>query len=307
MITKDESEKIYTRHGCVCKKEYQAKPHGKIIRNNCVSGYGFGKSTKDSWCRTQDKCGMEELEYPELGKSWDRCHVSPNRSFLDDKINYGKKYFVLNLLGIILFYIIFVLFIPFLLYRYKYDEILEVYMPNFDLMATSFSFMAGMSLPGQWRLNELYTMDPKNWMGFTSTLLINFMSLLAMLFLTTRMAKRTNSIPIGFAAGGVMLFMTYLLPNELIAAVQEKVFTTIKKYFLKNEKKQPFIKNGRLCKDNLDCSFPLWLFVVFVGFVMSCIFILIEKTIVMNTKFMILPLAKKIKKMAHAMRLGHLL
>ena len=44
------------------------------------------------------------------------------------------------MIGIIIYISIFVIIIPIILYKYKFYEFLEVYMPNFDLLATAVSF-----------------------------------------------------------------------------------------------------------------------------------------------------------------------
>ena len=184
-------------------------------------------------CIVQGKCGMREIVGPNKGKYWDYC-VNESRSFLDSNsdIIYGKNYFRNNLIGIIFFYIIFVFAIPYFLYTSKYNKILEVYLPNFDLLATAISFGSGLE-SGTWRgwVEELYNPASKNLMGFISTLMINYMALMGVIYLVAMHTKRSKSIAKGLGVGIVMIFLTYLLPNQIIGAIQLRIAKWVRRLF----------------------------------------------------------------------------
>lgn len=123
-----------------------------------------------------------------------------------EKINYGKQF-----IGLSVFFIIFMLFIPISLYKTKHYTILEGYLPNLDLLATSLSWHGGPN--GIWQ--HLYRATPITDYGFYSQVLINYASLLGLTYIIARETKRTNNIIKGWSMGFIMLLMTYLLPSNI--------------------------------------------------------------------------------------------
>ena len=65
-------------------------------------------------------------------------------------------------------------------------------MPNFDLLATSLSFQNGIL--GSSYFQELYNNDSDNILGYLSTLLVNYLSLLGLTYLVARRVKLTKSL-----------------------------------------------------------------------------------------------------------------
>jgi len=121
-------------------------------------------------------------------------------------INYDFQF-----LGLVLFFSIFIIFIPILLYKRKYHTILEGYMPNIDLLATALSWHGGPY--DMWK--DLYPATPVTKYGFLSQSFINYTALIGLTYIIAREAKMTNNIIKGWSMGFVMLLMTYLLPSNL--------------------------------------------------------------------------------------------
>jgi len=261
---------ILTANGCTCKNEYKTAS-GKTIKNACNIEAHPGMP----WCAVKGKCGIQggNVGHVEDENQWyDKCTLSTKPH---DIIVHGKHYFHQNMIGIIIYISIFVIIIPIILYKYKFYEFLEVYMPNFDLLATAISFEGG---PGNsYIFQELYEGYPENLLGQTSTLLINYMSLLGLTYLIARRVNLTKSLAKGWGIGFVMLFLTYLVPNNIIMSAQHKAA----KYLFKlqpGEKKSLF----------------QYLSIVSVGLGISGMFILAEAHIIENHKTLIDPFIKKL-------------
>ena len=217
IIPKKLGKDFRTRHGCECKDEYEYElPHStkkKKAKNECVLG-----TENYPWCRTKNNCGKTDQK--EKG-TWDYCLKDKRDELLEgEDINYGNSYFKKNLIGIFIFYIIFVITIPIFLYKFHFREILEVYMPNFDLIATAVSFQDGVL--GNSYFQELYVEGSENIIGWLSTLLINYLSLLGLTYLVARRVKLTGSLLKGWGFGFVMCMLTYLVPNIFITFIQNK-------------------------------------------------------------------------------------
>ena len=253
---------ILTTNGCVCKNEYKTNS-GKTIKNSCNT-----EGTIIPWCVVKGKCGVQGK-----GKTtwYDKCILSSKSPI---EITYGKNYFSQNLKGIFIYIVVFVIIIPIILYRYGFTELLEVYMPNFDL-ATAVSFGGG---PANTRIfKELYNTHSENILGKTSTLLINYLSLLGLTYLIARRVNITKSVAKGWGIGFVMLLLTYLVPNDIISSIQHKFAA----YFLD-------LKFGP------KATTIQYLITVAVGLGIAGIFILIEKAILKNHKTLIDPFVKKV-------------
>ena len=254
---------ILTKNGCTCKNEYKTNS-GKTIKNACTN-----EGSIIPWCVVEGRCGVQGSSKTR----WlDRCST---KSGAPVKVIYGKDYFYQNLKGIILYIVVFVIAIPIILYRYGFTEVLEVYMPNFDLLATAVSFGGG---PGNSRIfQELYNTDSENILGQTSTLLINYLSLLGLTYLVARRVNSTKSLAKGWGIGFVMLFLTYLVPNDIISSIQ-KYFAA---YFLD-------------IKFDFTASATQYLVTVVVGLCVAAMFIGLELKILENHKTLIDPFVKRI-------------
>ena len=280
MVWIPKGKDIRTRYGCKCKNKYKSAASGKAYKDSCNL-----EGQNEPWCMVQGKCGIREIvgwgsTGVHKGRYWDNC-IDDYRSFLDSKVKYGKNYFLYNFIGIALFYIIFVFAIPYFLYKNKYNDILEVYLPNFDLLATAVSFNGGP----YWTkrvFNELYNPASKNWMGFISTLMINYMALMGVVYLVAMHAKKSRSIATGLGVGLVMIFLTYLLPNQIIAAMQLHSARWVRK---------PLGFSGR------DGPF-MYIIISLIGLGVATLFILAEMAVLARHKTFIDPITKQIVQLA---------
>lgn len=134
-------------------------------------------------------------------------------------------------LGWLIYLLIFVLIIPFLLFKNKSYSILEAYLPNLDLIATVLTWKSGPY--DIWK--HLYPYPVYNYFGYASQTIINYMALLGLTYIVTRETKRTHSIVKGWSMAFVMLLMTYLLPAQFIGMAMDKTSNMFKtKYPLIN-------------------------------------------------------------------------
>jgi len=254
---------ILTKNGCTCKNEYKTNT-GKTIKNGCTN-----EGSVIPWCVVEGECGEQGASKT---RWYDRCSATSEAPV---KVIYGKDYFYQNMKGIIFYIVVFVIAIPIILYRYGFTEVLEVYMPNFDLLATAVSFGGG---PSNSRIfQELYNTNSENILGKASTLLINYLSLLGLTYLIARRVNITKSLAKGWGIGFVMLFLTYLVPNGIISSIQQK----FAKYFLG-------------LKFDFTATTIQYLATVVVGLCVAAIFIGIELTILENHKTLIDPFVKRV-------------
>jgi hypothetical protein len=126
------------------------------------------------------------------------------------------------LFGFILFFIIFVVFIPYVLFKKKFYFILEGYLPNLDLIANILTWASIGDSLDIW--NHLYPPIPHTIFGFISQTLINYMALLGLTYVVISEGVRKHSIKSGWAKAFIMLLMTYLLPSQIISYIMDKLY-----------------------------------------------------------------------------------
>jgi len=176
-----------------------------------------------------------------------------------------------TIVGFILFFIIFVILIPIILFKSQMYNILEAYMPNLDLIATVITWHGG---PFKiW--DHLYPPSPLTIYGFSSQTIINYMSLLGLTYIITRETKRTGSMARGWSMAFIMLLMTYLLPGQFISWIMDKTSNLISSSFKLN-----FISTNSI--------------VVIIGFFLTATIITSEAYILHNFKQNLEQVAKKI-------------
>ena len=176
-----------------------------------------------------------------------------------------------TVVGFILYFIIFVILIPVILFKSQMYGILEAYMPNVDLIATVISWHGGpLKL---W--DHLYPPSPVTIYGFYSQTIINYISLLGLTYIITRETQRTGSMARGWSMAFIMLLMTYLLPGQFISWIMDKTNDLISNYFKFN-----FISSNSI--------------VVIMGFFLVTIIIASEAHILHNFKKNLEHMAKKI-------------
>jgi len=118
-----------------------------------------------------------------------------------------------NIFGSVLFFIIVICLVPFLLFKFKLYDFLEVYFPNVDLIATSFSFDDGPFKSNIFKY--LYT-DDTPLIGYISQTLINYVAVMSIIFIVVRSAVVHKNIAAGLSKAAIICFTTYLLPNRYV-------------------------------------------------------------------------------------------
>ena len=163
-----------------------------------------------------------------------------------------------NIIGFIIYIIIFVLFIPLFFYNKKKFSFLEVYFPNLDLIANLLTWIGGPMYI--WK-SLYYNNDNvnSNW----SQILINYMSLLGVTFIVAREAKKRNNIIQAWSYPVVMILMTYLLPSGIVNDFMKYIEEQVNKYNINNQSISRYI------------SF-------FAGVFLTSLFIVCERYILLN-------------------------
>ena len=122
---------------------------------------------------------------------------------------------IIQMKGFILYFLIFVIIIPYLLLKYNKTYILEVYIPNFDLIAVTLGYGGGPFSAGIFKY--LYNPAPTTLYGYISSQIINYFSLLGLTYIVAFYAVKERNIYKGWSRAFFMLIMTYLLPGNFIA------------------------------------------------------------------------------------------
>jgi hypothetical protein len=124
--------------------------------------------------------------------------------------------------GFILFFIIFVILIPYILFKKKIYFILEGYLPNLDLVANILTWGSIGNYLDIW--NNLYPPSPYSISGFLSQTAINYMALLGVTYMVAKESVHNNNIKSGWSKAFIMLLMTYLLPGQIITYIMDKLY-----------------------------------------------------------------------------------
>ena len=264
-----KGKNIITESGCRCKNEFRDNDNN-LVKDSCTLNTDI-----DPWCEVEDECGVR-FNYGKKKKWIDYCNYRRSRvKYNQDNIKYGKNFIKTNLIGFLIYLIFFVISIPYLLYTFGYHHILEFYMPNFDLIATSISFQGG---PGKYKIfSELYNNGSDIFLGVFSSSFINYISLMGMSYLVIRRAKKSNSYSTGLCIGLIMLLITYLLPNQIIKTIQNKIAKKIN--FFKKEKSSQY-------------PYTLYILIICIGFIISILFIILERFLINHHHLVLQPLIK---------------
>ena len=129
-----------------------------------------------------------------------------------------------SLLGFVLFFIIFVFFIPNFLYDNGFGWLLISYLPNVDLLATVLSWWGGPL--NIW--SDLYTLDDDTNIRWWSSSGINYLALLGLTYNVAKKVYDTNDLHMGWSFAFIMCLMTYLLPSPFIRWTMRKIFNFTK-------------------------------------------------------------------------------
>lgn len=180
-------------------------------------------------------------------------YLSNNRTIFGlpiDNVNHSKQ-----IVGFIIYFLLFILFIPLLLIKYNYFNILAAYFPNLDLIASVLGYHGGPMNTFIWK--HLYNPVDTTLTGYISSNLINFFSLLGLTYTVAYYTYINKNINKGWSRAIIMLPMTYFLPGNIIILYINKFGN-----YLNN-----FILNGKLLH---------YLLVIILGFILTIMIILFE-------------------------------
>lgn len=188
---------------------------------------------------------------------------------IDEKISNMEMFF-----SFIIFFLVFVLFLPYIMLKNNYINLLEVYMPNLDILGNILSFHGGI-LPKN-LFFYLYNPIPTNLGAFFSQSAINYIVLLSITYIIARETKSKNSISWGWSTGFFMILITYLLPNQFISNIMTKTY----KYFNNGDKFLIFKHNASF-KERVYRYFPSFL----IGLTCMILVILLERILLINFRY----------------------
>lgn len=135
-----------------------------------------------------------------------------------------------SFLGFSIYFVTFVIVIPYYFFKLKYYTLLEAYLPNLDLIANIVSYRGGPF--GNNFFVDLYSPTITSLNSFLQTTAVNYLALLGVTYIIARETHLTKSIPTGWSIAFVMLLVTYLLPANLITELMNKVYN---KTFIMNK------------------------------------------------------------------------
>ena len=127
-------------------------------------------------------------------------------------------------IGTVLWYIIFIIIIPWLIVRFKGFHALKFYLPVVDLIANIFS----VSGPENRRVfKDLYSLSPSNTLSFVSTNFINLLALTGVAWNGIHIAMKNKSMIEGVMVTIIMYTITYLIPTQgipfMVEFLQKKI------------------------------------------------------------------------------------
>ena len=175
-------------------------------------------------------------------------------------------------IGFIIYFIVFVVLIPYLLIKNKAWNLLTAYIPNLDLVAAILGYRGGP--PGYDLWEHLYNPADSTIIGYISSNIINYFSLLGVTYIIAHYTFKTKDIYTGWARAFIMLPMTYFVPSNYII------------YYM-NEFSEYY--NGLQ-----NYSLLYYLLVILFGFIIVILLILTEAFLIENYMLYFVKLLKKI-------------
>ena len=178
--------------------------------------------------------------------------------------------------ALVFFIIIFAIFIPYILTYTKNYDILEMYFPNLDLIATCFSLNNG---PYNTKIFQHLYLSDKPFVGYMSTNLIGLISIIGIFVVVFKkiksLIKEKSKHPFmnGLSCAIIMLIITFFFPNRYINVLTHYIYENLLKNFS-------------------NTNDILWYVTVFIGIVVSFLIIKLESKI--NNSYIQKILTKKI-------------
>lgn len=186
----------------------------------------------------------------------------------EKKDSYTSEEVIIPIIGLIVFVLLFCTAIPLLflkLTKGKHPQfvllILAYYLGNLDLIATCLGFKNGPFKSGMFQL--IYT-RPKTFIGWLSYNLISLITLISILFIVLmkvdmmHIDNRLDHYLLILSHFGIILTITFLLPNRYVEQAMEFTFNTL----LKDINKEHYLL--------------AWFISFFVGILLSILAITIE-------------------------------
>lgn len=183
-------------------------------------------------------------------------------------------------IGFIIYFIIIILFIPNIILYFNNYDLLAMYLPNVDLIATLFSYKSFVLSNNYF--DELYVSNPKTTFGIISTEFINYIALLGLTFLVAQHTFDTNSISHGWSIAFVMILFTYLLPGVIIPKIMDFTYDNINK----------ILPNKYINKYN-ETNIK-YITSIFIGIILTILIILFESNFLKRYAKILVEISQKI-------------
>lgn len=144
-------------------------------------------------------------------KDWQRAFISDrNISMLDTRL-YSKTH-LKDILGLIIFMVVFAFLIPHLLLQNKKYIVAIAYLCNLDIVATILGFSGGPY--NIWKY--LYNPNTETFFGFFSSTLINYFAVCGVGYVAIKYAMKHKNAYAGLSKMLIAIPITYLLPGNFI-------------------------------------------------------------------------------------------
>lgn len=130
----------------------------------------------------------------------------------------------IELSGLAVFLIIFVIIVPYLLLKLNDNFIMLYYFSNLDLIANVLNHWDNF-------FDNLYYPNPLSEYSFFSSTLINFIALLGVSAMVGKIALQYKSVFYGVASATTVLSITYLLSSTIVYLLMVNVDERLKKYY----------------------------------------------------------------------------
>ena len=161
--------------------------------------------------------------------------------------------------GFLVYFVLFVVFIPYLLVKGNHFELLAGYFPNLDLIATVIAYHGGPLNTFLWQ--HLYNPADSTISGYISSNIINLFALLGVTYIIAYYSYTKKSIYKGWSRAFIMLPMTYFIPSNIIVYYMNKIGLSLNNFFT----------SGTLIH---------YLLVLIVGFIILICFIISESILI---------------------------
>jgi len=204
-----------------------------------------------------------------------------NNSLQNERTIFGlhidKENHIKVTIGLIIYFIIFIVLIPLLLIKNKHFNILTAYFPNLDLIATILGYKGGPMNTNIWR--HLYNPVTNTIPEYISGNIINYFALLGVTYIVAYYTFINKNIYKGWARSIIMLPLTYFIPSNFIILFINK-FGKYLNYFF----------NG----NSLFHSLLHYLLVIIFGLFMIVILIMVESKLIKHLSPYLVSILNKI-------------